>query len=93
MDGVKSKPRFKEVNYTDFVTELEKQYRAFQKLHDKNEVEIAVAIDTGYMSVRNCLAKTTQMVSDKLLTTLMNHIGMDGKVEWYRGERKYHIEK
>lgn len=93
MSLTKNKVQYKEVTYEQFVAELERQYKAFRKDNDKSEVEVAVAIETGYMSVRNCLFPVTQIVSDKVLTSLMKYIEMEGKVEWYEGERSYHIAK
>jgi hypothetical protein len=75
-------------------------YREFQKvLHkysaDCNKTEVRIASDIGVksvLSVRNCFDGRGQIVSDSVLTKLMECLGMDGFVLWVNGCRKYYVK-
>lgn len=59
---------------------------------NKSDVEIAVALKVETtQTVRNATQKDEQKVSDKILSSLINIVGLDGFIFWHNGIRSYYI--
>lgn len=79
------------IPYKKFIEEVTKRYNAYRKESGNGEVEIALCMNKTTMSVRNCTQPMEQVVSDKVLTTFLNCIKVNAKVEWVAGVRKYYL--
>ena len=80
---------YKEINYSVFQKEMDLQ---FAKCEIK---EIEMAIEIGLKSIatiKNCFRKDTQIVSDEVMTKVMNMIKLDGFILWSNGKRFYYIK-
>jgi len=78
----------------------EVKYHVFQKHMDEkfsalNVKEIEVALKVGLKSVatvKNAFRKDVQVVSDEVMSKVMDIIGLDGFVVWRSGKRFYYIK-
>lgn len=78
----------------------EVKYPAFQKAMDEkftalNVKEIEIAMKVGLKSVatvKNAFRKDVQVVSDEVMSRVMDIIGLDGFVVWRSGKRFYYIK-
>lgn len=81
---------YKEVSYTEFQSAL---HKAFVD-SGKKEILIAAEIDVKTpATVNNTFDVDNQIVSDKVLTGVMESVGLNGCVVWENKERKYFISK
>lgn len=79
---------YKVVNYSQFQKELHK------KFSDMDCKELSIAANIGVdsvLTIRNCFNLNKQMVSDTVLTKVMDFLKLDGFVLWAGGVRKYYI--
>lgn len=80
---------YKLVNYSDFQKKLHLAYID----SGKSLVELSVCAGVrSQATIQNCFNTDTQVVSDTVLTKLMECLGMDGFVLWVGGSRKYYIK-
>lgn len=79
---------YKEVTYLAFQKQMEAHF-------DKCELkDIEIAVTVGVKSietVKNAFRKDYQIVSDKVLTKIMETIKLDGFVLWNKGKRFYYV--
>lgn len=79
---------YKEVTYLGFQKQMENQ---FQKCELK-DIEIALTIGVKSLeTVKNAFRKDYQIVSDKVLTKIMETIKLDGFILWNKGKRLYYV--
>ncbi len=80
---------YKLVEYSDFQKKLHFAYIDSKK----SLVDLSVCVSVrSQATVNNCFNITAQIVSDNVLTKLMECLGMDGFVLWVGGNRKYYIK-
>lgn len=80
---------YKIVNYSDFQRKIHKLYIE----SSRSLVELSVCAGVrSQATIQNCFNTDTQVVSDTVLTKLMECLGMDGFVLWVGGSRKYYIK-
>jgi len=78
----------------------EVKYSIFQKAMDLElasseiqEIEIAVKVGVkATATIKNAFRKDTQVVSDEVMTKIMEVIGLDGFILWANGKRFYYIK-
>lgn len=82
---------YKQVSY-DLLQELMgEKFNNYKEVH--TEIQLAVAINVkSPQTVRNAFQKDMQMVSDEVLTTLIEAIGINGCVIWEKGVRNYYVK-
>jgi len=71
------------------------QLRLFDKFKEskKSYVELAYELDVRSVSTaQNILTSDTQIVSDELLSKVINLLGINAFVIWVNGERNYYIK-
>lgn len=76
-------------------------YTAFQKAMDTHFdnaqiKELQIALSVGLKSVatvKNAFRKDCQIVSDEVMTKVMQLIGLDGFILWKDGNRYYYIKQ
>ena len=90
---MEKKIKYTEVSYVEFIKKLHFVYHTENKKIKRTEVEVAVCIGKSHMTVRNCFNFDTQVVSDKILTSLMACIKVQGKIEWNFGKKFYYLGK
>lgn len=79
---------YKKVTYNQLQDLIKKA-----KEGNKSDVEIAAALKVETtQTVKNAMQKDTQKVSDKILTSLINIVGLTGCVIWESGERNYYVK-
>lgn len=79
---------FKKVTYEQLQSELHK--KSADK--DKSHIQIAVDIDIKSVNtIKNAFETEKQIVSDQVLTNVMNAYDLDGFVLWGNGERNYYL--
>lgn len=79
---------YKNVTFSAFQKEMDSH---FEKSGLKDiEIALAVKVKTT-ATVRNAFRKDTQMVSDEVLTKIMETIKLDGFVLWKNGKRYYYV--
>ena len=79
---------YKQVSFAAFQKEMDSH---FDKCELK-DIEIALAVDVkSTATVRNAFRKDAQIVSDEVLTKIMETIKLDGFVLWKNGKRYYYI--
>lgn len=81
-----------EVPYSKFVKALLKKYSEHKKKENRSEIDIAICIGKSCMTVRNCFNLKGQVVSDKIITSLMKCVDLPGKIEWLNGEKYFYLE-
>jgi hypothetical protein len=80
---------YKLVNYSDFQKKLHISYVDSKK----SLVDLSSCVGVrSQATVNNCFNTTAQMVSDNVLTKLMDCLGMDGFILWHKGLRTYYIK-
>jgi hypothetical protein len=85
---------YKKIKYPDFQRLLHKRFiDSAGENHQPYYMELALKIGKTAVTVRNCFQPIEQVVSDEVLTKLMDEIGLEGKIEWISGERHYCIKK
>ncbi len=85
---------YKKINYTDFQRLLHKRFTdCAGDNHQPYYMELALKINKTAVTIRNCFQLSEQKVSDKILTSVMDELGLEGKIEWISGERFYCIKK
>lgn len=65
-----------------------------KKAKEGNISDVQIAVDLKVettQTVRNATQKDEQKVSDKILSSLINIVGLDGFVFWRNGIRNYYI--
>lgn len=85
MDFIKG---YKSVSYGELQTQLEKNFDQSGKSLPELAIEAGLASTEG---VRNTFYLDEQKVSDKVLTSVFNSVGLNAFVVWINGERKYLI--
>mgnify|MGYP001281065615 CR=1 FL=1 len=79
---------YKQVTYSAFQKALDSQF-------EKSELkEIEIALKVGVKTtatVKNAFRKDMQIVSDEVLTKIMETIKLEGFVLWINGKRFYYI--
>ena len=79
---------YKQVSYSAFQKEMDLH---FDKCELKDiEIALSVGVKTT-ATVRNAFRKDTQIVSDEVLTKIMETIKLDGFILWKTGKRFYYI--
>jgi hypothetical protein len=79
---------YRQVNFSAFQKEMDSHFDN-SKLKD---IEIALAVGVkSTATVRNAFRKDAQVVSDEVLTNIMQTIKLDGFVLWNKGKRFYYI--
>lgn len=84
------------MNLSEYEVMNYKQFLKALHIHkaDCDKTEVRLASDIGVksiLSVRNCFDDRCQIVSDSVLTKLMEVLKLDGFVLWIGGVRKYYI--
>jgi hypothetical protein len=80
---------YKEVNYNVFQKALDLEFAN----SEIKEIEIALKVGVKTTAtIKNAFRKDTQIVSDEVLTKIMDVVGLDGFVLWYNGKRLYYIK-
>lgn len=81
----------KQVSYSELQGLMETKYNKYKE--QSTEMQLAVAIEVrSPQTVRNAFQKDMQMVSDEVLTTLIEAIGINGCVIWEKGVRNYYVK-
>ena len=85
------------MNLSDYEVTNYKQFLKALHLHkaDCDKTEVRLASDIGVksvLSVRNCFDGSKQIVSDAVLTKLMEVLKLDGIIVWNKGIRYYYIK-
>lgn len=79
---------YRQVSFSAFQKEMDAHF-------DKSELkDIEIALAVGVKStatVRNAFRKDAQIVSDEVLTNIMQTIKLEGFVLWKNGKRFYYI--
>ena len=79
---------YKEITYNQLQSLITKN-----KEGNKSDVEIAFALKVETtQTVRNAMQKDEQKVSDKILSSLIGIVGLNGIVVWSNGVRHYFIK-
>ena len=79
---------YKSVSYTELQSHLKKNWDKSGKSLPELAIEAELASTEG---VRNTFTLEEQKVSDKVLTSVFNSVGLNAFVVWINGERKYLI--
>lgn len=80
---------FKKVDYPTLQEEIKKVYDS-DKLP---EIKIASDINVkSVQTVKNAFSPTDQIVSDQVLTNILDMVGLDSFIVWEKGERTYYIK-
>lgn len=81
---------YKELSYLQFQREFKK---AFEE-RKKPVIEIAAELSVkSPNTIKSAFNSDTQIVSDKILTGLMQCIKFDACILWIHGQRKYFVSK
>jgi hypothetical protein len=81
---------YKEVSYNAF-QDIMHSYFVESKLR---EIEIAFKIGLkSAATVKNAFKKDSQIVSDEVMSHIMNIIGLDGFILWSNSKRKYFVSE
>lgn len=80
---------FKNVTYQAFQKEMEARFDA----SGKKEIELALKLGLkSTATIKNAFRKDEQVVSDEVLSGLMDLIDLRGFVLWIEGKRNYYIK-
>lgn len=83
---------YKKVDYKQLQQVMQKNYADYRE--GKSEIDLAVTMKVkSTQTIRNAFRQDYQMVSDELLTSLNNAIGLNTCVVWVNGVRNYFIPK
>jgi len=78
------------VSYSTFQKEMD---ASFEKSQLK-ELEIALSVGLkSIATVKNAFRKDNQIVSDEVMSKIMQLIGIDGFILWIQGTRFYYIKQ
>lgn len=78
------------VSYTDFQKEMDSHF------YRCNLKELQIALSVGLKSiatVKNAFRKDNQIVSDEVMTNIMQLIDLNGFIFWQKGKRFYYIKQ
>jgi hypothetical protein len=79
---------YRQVNFSAFQKEMDFHFDNCEL----KDIEIALAVGVkSTATVRNAFRKDAQVVSDEVLTNIMQTIKLDGFVLWNKGKRFYYI--
>lgn len=79
---------YRQVSFSTFQKEMDSH---FEKSELK-DIEIAIVVGVkSTATVRNAFRKDAQVVSDEVLTKIMETIKLDGFVLWNKGKRFYYV--
>lgn len=80
---------YKKVNYSEFQTALHRSFADCGKawVDIASEVHVKTPI-----TVKNAFKTDKQIVSDEVLTSIMNSVGLEGGIWWNKTERNYYIK-
>lgn len=82
---------YNKVTYKGLQSQLQKKYAEYRT--DKGEMDLALAIKVqSPQTVRNAFNNNMQVVSDAILTNIMDTIGFDGFTAWVGGRRYYYVK-
>lgn len=85
-------PNYQEVTYKQLQTLISKSWADYL-IKNGNEVKLASSLKVKTtQSVRNAFAPIKQVVSDDLLTGVIDCLGMDAFVVWNKRKRKYFVK-
>jgi len=80
---------FKKVDYNTLQSEIKKVYDSDQV----PEIQIAAQINVkSVQTVKNAFQPDKQVVSDEILTNILNALGLNSFIIWQNGERTYYIK-
>lgn len=80
---------YNKVNYQKFQTEMDARFANCEL----SELEIAVKLGLkSAATIKNAFRKDNQIVSDEVMTGIMDLIELRGFVLWFNGERYYYIK-
>lgn len=80
---------YKQVEYLKLLEVMEER----QKESGKSDIQVAADINVNTSTtVKNAFAIEGQMVSDKVLTNIMESIGLNGFVLVFNGTKYYYIQ-
>lgn len=81
---------YKQIKYSEFISELNLKFKESElsaiKLADKCKLKSTV-------TVSNAFKKDKQVVSDSVVTKIMELLNVDGFILWNKGEKKFFINK
>jgi len=82
--------KYKQIKYSEFISELNLKFKESElsaiKLADKCKLKSTV-------TVSNAFKKDKQIVSDLVVTKIMEFLNLDGFILWNKGEKKFFINK
>jgi hypothetical protein len=82
--------KYKQIKYSEFISELNTKFKESElsaiKLADKCKLKSTV-------TVSNVFKKDKQIVSDLVVTKIMELLNIDGFILWNKGEKKFFINK
>jgi len=82
--------KYKQIKYSEFISELNTKFKESElsaiKLADKCKLKSTV-------TVSNVFKKDKQIVSDLVVTKIMELLNLDGFILWNKGEKKFFINK
>ena len=80
---------FKNVNYQTFQKEMQARFDA----SDKKEIELALKLGLkSTATIKNSFRKDEQIVSDEVMSGLMELIDLRGFILWLGGKRYYYVK-
>lgn len=80
---------YKKVDYNEFWNIMQSAYKKGNKTHFQISKEIDVK---SVQTSANAFKKGEQVVSDEVLTKVIDTVGVNGLVLWSSGEKYYYIK-
>lgn len=81
----------KQVTYSELQKLMEEKYNAYKV--NNNEIHLAVAINVkSPQTVRNAFQQNMQVVSDEVLTSVTDAIGLPACIVWEKGQKNYFVK-
>lgn len=85
-------PDYQEVTYKQLQSQISESWADYL-IKNGNEVKLANSLKVKTtQSVRNAFAPIKQVVSDDLLSGVMECLGMDAFVVWSKRKRRYYVK-
>lgn len=80
---------FKKIDYQGLQAEIKKVYDP----KEVPEIQIAAQINVkSVQTVKNAFNSAGQVVSDEILTNILNALGLNSFIIWQNGQRTYYIK-
>jgi hypothetical protein len=82
--------KYKQVKYSELISELNLKFKESElsaiKLADKCKLKSTI-------TVTNAFKKDKQIVSDSVITKIMDLLNIDGFILWNKGEKEFFLNK